>query len=101
MNSKDQWNSNGLDTLNNVLNARLEAEAKAIDSLGRYKFEMFGYWASAWVKYNQLLPKGLKKGNPFSDLVKLSREIQAGKEESVAYLNSVEPRLGANVDEEA
>ena len=76
MTPKEQWRQEAQETLHNVLGARLEAEQKAIDSLGRYKFEMFGYWASAWVKYNQLLPKRLKKGNPFADLVKLSRQMK-------------------------
>ncbi len=60
------------DTLIRVLKARDIAAYKAIDSLARYKFEMFGYHASAWVKYNQLLPKDQKDANPFSDLVKLA-----------------------------
>jgi hypothetical protein len=76
MNAKDRWDQESHEALDNILGARLEAEEKAIDSLGRYKFEMFGYWASAWVKYNQLLPKRLKKGNPFADLVKLARQMK-------------------------
>jgi hypothetical protein len=28
------------------------AEAKAIDALSRYKFQMFGYWAAIWVHLN-------------------------------------------------
>ena len=31
-----------------------EAEAKAWDSLGRYKFQMFGYWAAIWVYLNRI-----------------------------------------------
>lgn len=53
--------------------ARNNSYLKAIDSLGRYKFEMFGYWASAWVKYNQLMPKQYKQGNPFKEFVHLAR----------------------------
>lgn len=30
-----------------------EAEAKAWDSLSRYKFQMFGYWAGIWVHLNR------------------------------------------------
>ena len=59
--------------LRSVHDARGQAYLKAIDSLGRYKFEMFGYWASAWVKYNQLMPKQYKQGNPFKEFVKLAR----------------------------
>ena len=54
-----------------------EAKSKAIDSLSRYKFEMFGYWSSTLVKYNQLawemgvLDK--KQPNPFKDFVDLAK----------------------------
>lgn len=51
-----------------------EAEEKAIDSLGRYKFQMFGYWASIWVHINRI--SGLNKANPFGSLVKLARELK-------------------------
>jgi hypothetical protein len=59
-----------------VFNARLDAERKAWDSLGRYKFYMFGYHAAAWVKYNQLIAEmdpAEKLPNPFTDLVKTAR----------------------------
>ncbi len=60
--------------LRSVHEARNEAYFKAIDSLGRYKFEMFGYWASAWVKYNQLLKgTGYGQPNPFRQFVHLAR----------------------------
>lgn len=54
-----------------------EAEDKAFDALARYKFEMFGYWGSKWVGLNRI--EGLKRPNPFSDLVKLARGLQARK----------------------
>lgn len=60
--------------LQSVLEARESAERKAWDSLARYKFEMFGYWSSSWVKYNQLLPKHLRSGNVFKRAVDLARE---------------------------
>lgn len=66
-----QW-----EVYDNVIIAREDAEKKALDSLGRYKFEMFGYWASSWVKYNALLPKEAKIANPFADFVKLARVKQ-------------------------
>ena len=69
--------ADALEVLNNLDPARTDAEAKAWDSLGRYKFEMFGYWASAWVKFNALMPKLLKKENPFRDAVNLAREKRA------------------------
>ena len=64
----------------NVVDARQEAERKAWDSLSRYKFEMFGYWASAWVKYNQLTvgTPDHRKDNPFRELVLVAR-IEKGK----------------------
>jgi hypothetical protein len=61
------------DLLRTIHDARGQAYLKALDALGRYKFEMFGYHASAWVKYNQLMPKRYKLGNPFREFVKLAR----------------------------
>jgi len=61
------------DCLDNVMKARAEAKVKAWDSLARYKFEMFGYWASSWVKFNQVLPRGLRVGSPFKRAVDLAR----------------------------
>ncbi len=55
-----------------------EAETKALDSLARYKFERFGYWASAWVRYNRLaVEMGIfekKRPNPFRFLVNSANE---------------------------
>lgn len=63
-----------LETFESVVQAREVAATKAWDSLGRYKFEMFGYHASAWVKYNQLLPKAYRlKSNPFKEVVDVAR----------------------------
>ena len=54
--------------------AKQEARRKAIDSLARYKFMMFGYHAALWVTLNKL---DTKNGpNPFTDLVKLARETE-------------------------
>jgi len=56
-----------------------ESERKAFDSLGRYKFEMFGYWSSTWVKYNQLaFDMGIinkKNPNPFKCLVNEAKKF--------------------------
>lgn len=52
---------------------RTEAERKAWDALSRYKFYMFGYHAASWVKYNQLYPPALRKGNPFGELIAAAR----------------------------
>ena len=48
-----------------------EAETKAWDSLGRYKFAMFGYWAAIWVHLNRIGEFG--RPNPWKDLVKTAR----------------------------
>lgn len=50
---------------------REEARVKAIDSLARYKFAMFGYWAGIWVHLNRLV--GDKQPNPFKHLVLAAR----------------------------
>lgn len=48
-----------------------EAEAKAWAALGRYKFQMFGYWAAIWVHLNRV--GGFNKPNPWRELVQLAR----------------------------
>ena len=55
-----------------ISNAMAEAYTKALDSLGRYKFLMFGYWAAQWVRLNDLLPHSRR--NPFVHFVKDARE---------------------------
>ncbi len=72
-------NETAAECLNNVMKARAEAKVKAWDSLARYKFEMFGYWASSWVKYNQALPKLLRVGSPFKRAVDLARSVRDEK----------------------
>lgn len=52
-----------------------EAEYKALDSLSRYKFMMFGYWAAIWVHLNKCGPK--KQKSPFSWLVLWARQQKA------------------------
>ncbi len=52
-----------------------EAERKALDSLARYKFQMFGYWAGIWVHLNRI--EGNSRPSPFADLVKKAREIKS------------------------
>ena len=54
-----------------------EAETKAIDSLSRYKFVMFGYWAGIWVHLNRI--EGRKRPSPFRALVHAARKIRAGE----------------------
>lgn len=67
--SKTPYNLTPLPELNRDL-----AYTRAIDSLSRYKFMMFGYWAALWVIFNQMSPT--KKPNPFSTLVQLARSIK-------------------------
>jgi len=55
--------------------AIVEAESKAWDSLARYKFQMFGYWAAIWVHLNKL--SGRNEANPWRSLVKQARELIA------------------------
>lgn len=58
------------------LNKHLEeAEEKAWDSLSRYKFQMFGYWAAIWIHLNKI--GGFHKPNPFADLVHIAKEKKA------------------------
>jgi hypothetical protein len=52
-----------------------EAATKAIDSLSRYKFMQFGYWAAIWVHLNRL--SGEKRPNPFKGIVQAARALSA------------------------
>ena len=55
----------------NVRTQMAEAERKAWDSFGRYKFVMGGYWCGVWVDLNKCLDK--PEPNPFRSLVSLAR----------------------------
>lgn len=44
-----------------------EAEKKAWESLSKYKFQMFGYWAAIWVHLNRI--GNFKRPNPWKSLV--------------------------------
>jgi len=60
-----------------------EAETKALDSLRRYKFQMFGYWAGIWVHLNRVLAPfcgGHRQPNPFGFLVLAARGKRSGAE---------------------
>jgi hypothetical protein len=48
-----------------------EAEAKAWESLARYKFQMYGYWVGVWVHLNRIA--GGKRPNPWRGLVDIAR----------------------------
>lgn len=64
----------------NELDAHIaEAEAKAWDSLARYKFQMFGYWAAIWIHLNRI--SGQRRSNPWLSLVLAAREHKASQPE--------------------
>ena len=52
-----------------------EAERKAWEALGQYKFQVFGYWSGIWIHLNRI--SGLKKPNPWKGLVQFARERKA------------------------
>ncbi len=55
-----------------------EAEIKALDSLSRYKFMQFGYWAAIWVHLKHMSDK--THSSPFTALVKLAKELREFQE---------------------
>jgi len=57
------------------------AEAKVIDSLARYKFTMFGYWAGIWVHLNRI--SGENRPNSFKELVTVDRKLRGHKRDSI------------------
>jgi hypothetical protein len=59
--------------MTSILEEREQAKVKAIDSLARYKFAMFGYWAGIWVHLNRIIGDG--EPNPFRELVHTARSI--------------------------
>ena len=65
-----------LDTIESELHGLLvdkldEAEHKAWDSMARYKFQMFGYWASIWVHLNRI--GRFDRPNPWKEFVDSAR----------------------------
>ncbi len=63
-----------------IEDALYEAEIKAWESLARYKFWMFGYWAGIWVHLNRV--EGRKRPNPFKKLVGMAQK-EAGSQKVV------------------
>jgi len=57
-----------------------DAETKAIDSLSRYKFAMFGYWAGIWVHLNRVSKQN--RPNPFNNLVNIAKDIKIISQET-------------------
>ncbi len=89
-----------------IIHEMEEAHLKAIDSLSRYKFVMFGYWAAIWVHLNRL--GGFGQPNPFHDLVETARNQRDKKPEPKApnpmdgkidWLRQYREKTGANLQE--
>ncbi len=55
-----------------------EAEQKAWDALGRYKFQMYGYWSAIWVHLNKI--RGGKRSNPWREIVRVAAFESESKE---------------------
>lgn len=51
-----------------------EADRKAWEALARYKFQMFGYWASVWVHLNKI--SGQNRQNPWKPIVHEARRLK-------------------------
>lgn len=60
-----------------------EAERKAIHSLARYKFQMFGYWAAVWVHLNRI--GQFQRRNPFRFAVDAAKEYAVDIDEVVGH----------------
>jgi hypothetical protein len=60
-------------TQNELEKERNIARDKALDSLGRYKFMQFGYWAAIWVHLNRLCLYQMP--NPFKEIVNTAKDI--------------------------
>ena len=63
---------------NRILQEMEEAREKAIDSLARYKFQMFGYWSAIWVHLNRI--SGQRQPSPFKELVMQARDMRSREE---------------------
>lgn len=57
-----------------IKEAKTQAKQKALDSLAKYKFQMFGYHAALWTTLNRLDDN--LEPNPFSSLVTLARILK-------------------------
>ena len=62
-----------LSTIGRIEHEIAQHERKALDSLARYKFWMFGYHAAQWVMLTRV--SGLARPNPLKPLVKLARDM--------------------------
>lgn len=71
--------------IGDTIRLRDDARVRAVDNLGRYKFDRFGYYAARWVTLNQLLaPHGYGESNPFRPLVHKAREMPRDMERELA-----------------
>jgi len=69
----------GRDLAHTLRLAREDARERAIDNMGKYKFDRFGYFAARWVNLNEVLTlhdEGLP--NPFKPLIHEARSTQRG-----------------------
>jgi hypothetical protein len=64
------------------------AERKAWDSLGRYKFQMFGYWAAIWVHLNRI--SGEKRKNPWRELVEIAKQNDDREKDYLAAFDKLQ-----------
>ncbi len=67
-----------------------EAYENAIDSMARYKFMQFGYWAAIWVHLNQIDKE--QESNPFKSYVELAKhqiEVNDGQGELETIFNKL------------
>ena len=70
-----------------------EAETKAVDALGRYKFTMFGYWAGIWVHLNKI--EGKKRPSPFRQyVIQAKADSDAAKRDAGTQHGHTTPRVG-------
>jgi hypothetical protein len=70
-----------------------QAEKKAWQSLARYKFQMFGYWAAIWVHLNRI--SGAKRRNPWRHLVEDARQEAMPRD----YVKAFDELVGTMSDE--
>lgn len=54
-----------------IIKAMQESEDKAWEALSGYKFIMFGYHASRWVNYKELLDERMP--DPFRSIINIAR----------------------------
>ena len=74
-----------------------EAEQKAWDSLGRYKFQMFGYWSAIWVHLNRI--GEFRRKNPWRELVEIARQNDSRERDYVKAFDNFQGKYEGLTDE--